>query len=364
MLETNKKQKELEDHLYKIEIFDVFSNKQMSKLIKSVNKLDNNKFKVKSYYRNKVIGDYSYVNAFNGLGGWAIVAEIIPKNENHISKISIVKTQLNNKEIFVEFTLTLDKKELNNFIKKNAKLIDSREIGYFDFSKDDSMLKREVAKCYSNLYQYYLRAILKLAYGKEYILPKVMYFYQKNLNLSEYEKLHFSESYILKEDECLLLRNFVEDDYTLYNITNKSVIDVNIFNYLNNELYYKLFSEIEKYEFKRRVNKYFSGVKKHIKYKDYLWLINKTRNLEDSDDERMKTDNHDSEEEKKLRDFIIGNGIQKEYFSKKYKNSYKYLSSIYSQQKEIFIIKIATRTLIATLIGIGITIYLSLITKS
>lgn len=362
ILETNEESKNLEDHLYKLEIFDIFSNKEFSKLIKSINKLDKNKFKVKSYYRNKVIGDYDYVDAFNGVGGWSRIAEITPKNEKHISKISIGKTQLNNKEVFVEFTLALEKKELANFIRKNAIFLDSRDIGFFDFSKDDSMLKREISKCYFNLYQYYLRTILKLAYGKGYILPKVVYIYEKNLDLKKYEKLHFSESYILKEDECLLLQNFVEDDYTLYNITNKSVIDVNMFNYLNNELYYKLFSEIEKREFRTRINKYFSETQKYIKYKDYLWLINKNRNLESSDEERKKENDHIKDKE--LRDFIVGKGLQKSFFKKKYKNSYKYLSTIYSQQKEIFIIVVTTITLLVTLIGIGVTIYLSLTKKS
>lgn len=363
ILEANEEQEEDEDYLCKIEIFDVFSNKQMGDLIRSLNKLDNNKFKVKSYYRNKVIGDYSYVNAFNGLGGWGVIAEIIPKNEKHISKISIVKTQLNNKEIFVKFKIDLIPKEIDLFIQKNLKLIESWDIPSIN-GLDSSMYEREEQRCCFNLYQYYLKSILKLAYGKEYILPKIVYIYSKKLNLKELEEDDFSETYISKKSDNLIMRILIENDYNLYSISNKSFENIDILGYLNNELYYKFFSEIEKYEFTKRVNKYFSGVKKYIKYKDYLWLINKTKNLEDSDDERMKTDNHYSEEEEKLRDFIIGNGIQKEYFSKKYKNSYKYLSSIYSQQKEIFIIKIATRTLIATLVGIGITIYLSLITKS
>jgi hypothetical protein len=363
MLETNQEQKELEDYLCKIEIFDVFSNKQMSDLIKSINKLDNNKFKVKSYYRNKVIGDYSYVNAFNGLGGWGVIAEIIPKNEKHISKISIVKTQLNNKEIFVKFKVELFPKEVDFFLKKYLKLLESWDIPSMN-GLDSSMYEREEQRCYFNLYQYYLKSILKLAYGKEYILPKIMYIYSKELNLEELEDDAFTETYISKNSNNLIRRILIEDDYSLYSISNKSFENIDVLSYLNNELYYNFFSEVEKYEFTKRVNKYFSGVKKSIQYKDYLWLINKTRNLENSDDERTKTNNHYSKEETKLRDFIIGKGIQKEYFSKKYKNSYKYLSSIYSQQKEIFIIKIAIRTLIATLVGIGITIYLSLITKS
>jgi len=115
------------------------------------------------------------------------------------------------------------------------------------------------------------------------------------------------------------------------------------------------------------MNKYFNESKNSISSKDYKWLVNKIRAINDN---RLLRNHEKSykKELKKWKAFCDGKEIDLAFsnnlYIKKYEIIYneclEHVKIVYVLQKENLIIKIASSTLIATLLGIFIAIVIAI----
>jgi len=127
--------------------------------------------------------------------------------------------------------------------------------------------------------------------------------------------------------------------------------------------YYLLFDNIESYVLNQKMNKYFNESKNNISSKDYKWLINKIRAINDNKLLR-NYEKTDKKELKEWKAFYCGKktelAFSNDSYIKKYETIYneclEHLKIVYALQKENLIINITSFTLLATLIGIFITI--------
>lgn len=339
-----------------IKVYDVFSNKDMNNLLKSIYKLNKNKFQLKNmFWRAKKIGEIEYIDGIKGVYKISNIGVIIPKNDPHIRSIRLSTKQINNQEFVVEFEFELSPKDENIFINRHYKL-GSKE-PFFEYLHEEKKYKELALNRYSlNLYQAYLNKILKLNYGRGYILPKVCYIHKKAFDLDKINRDFITQAYINTEKNMVAYRFLYEDDcYTLYTLFKDIVPTIIDVGSIDSRLYYTLFYYIEKMELKKRVNKYFNAEKK-VTYKNFIWLINKLRCFDEySRHEKNINKNYNDkykfiydDEEKEVDSLSIEH--YKKILEEEYRAIYEYLEKIYSQQKDSKTINIALFTVILTVV--------------
>ncbi|MEG0236778.1 MAG: hypothetical protein RR523_12270 [Cetobacterium sp.] len=343
--------------LAKIKMFDIFSNKEMNNLIKSIYGLNKKKYKLKNLYlRNKKFGNIDYIDSTNGFYSTKNIVKITPKKDLHIRSIEISCKQVNNQEFIVEFEFTLLAKYENIFINNHYKL--GKKFPFIEFYYDDIDFRdKALQDFWISLYQAYLNKILKLNYGKRYILPRVCFISDKNLNLEEVHRDFITLTYIDLQNKSVTYRELDDNSSpTFYSCFKKEVPKVIEINEIDSKLYYTLFYPIEKMEIKRRLNKYFNS-QKNITHKNFIWLINKLRNF---DEYRRYEKNLNLETYNKYKyiyyendEKIVDSFSQEHYKSlleEEYRGIYNYLEKIYSQQKERRTINLAFGAIILTII--------------
>ncbi|WOQ72540.1 hypothetical protein R0126_18500 [Bacillus stratosphericus] len=130
------------------------------------------------------------------------------------------------------------------------------------------------------------------------------------------------------------------------------------------DFYYYLFEDIERIEINERINKYFLKTSKRISSRDYRWLINKMRSLNDNkllgkykETRELVTEwkAYINGQETQL-DFVNGEYTQK--YNIIYSESLDHIRMAYSIQKENLVIYLASGSLIASLIGVTLTLIL------
>lgn len=343
--------------LVEIKMFDVFPNKEMNELIKSIYRLNKKKYKLKNLYlRNKKFGNIDYIDSTNGFYSTTSIAEIIPQKDSHINLIKISCKQVNNQEFIVEFEFILLPKYENIFINKYYKL--GKKYPFIEFYYDDVDFRdKALQDFWFNLYQAYLNKILKLNYGKKYILPRVCFISDKNLNLEEVSRDFITLAYIDSKTNSVTYRILDNDSSpTFYSFFKRIIPNVIEINKIDSKLYYTLFYPIEKMEIKRRLNKYFNS-EKNIAHQNFIWLINKLRNFDEykryEKHLNLKTYNqykyiYNDNDEK-----IVDSFSQEHYKSlleEEYRGIYNYLEKVYSQQKDCKTINLSLIAIILTLI--------------
>lgn len=154
------------------------------------------------------------------------------------------------------------------------------------------------------------------------------------------------------------------------NFSGNSYKPLSFINFISDyrmNLYYFLFDRIESYELNQKINKYFNESKNSISLKDYKWLINKIRSINDN---KLHM-NYEKTYRRELNEWKVFYGGKERkldftdnLYIKKFETIYteclEHIKIVYALQRENLIITIASLTLIATLIGIGITIFLGL----
>ncbi|MCY8360343.1 hypothetical protein MOC61_19110, partial [Bacillus inaquosorum] len=242
-------------------------------------------------------------------------------------------------------------------------------IGEMIKSAHFALIYNSISKVIDAALQAKLLSVFSLNFGNEYTLP-------------QYNAIHVPQEHFKKEyfDNMFLCRTYeINNKYLIVDITSDEGLKMDLYfsglyssiNFLQllaryrMDLYYFLFEKIERFEINRRVNKYFLNSRKRIALKDYRWLINKIRSLNDNKLRENYTDSRELLEDWKSfydgkeEEFIdFENGQYTKKYNTIYSECFDHIKMAYSIQKENLVIYIATLSLIASLIGIVTTVLL------
>ena len=221
-------------------------------------------------------------------------------------------------------------------------------------------------------FQAKLLEVINLNFGKKYKLPSCLIInYPEGLYNKEYFRdVFLRETYEINDGEQYLIVDKTSQEgleMELYFSGNsyKPLSFTQFISRYRMNFYYFLFDEIESYVLNQKMNKYFNETKSSISSKDYKWLINKIRAINDNK-LHMNYEKTYKKELKEWKAFYGGKETELNFsnnsYIKKYETIYheclEHVKIIYALQKENLIINIASLTLIAALIGIFVTIFI------
>ena len=361
-----------------ITFFDTYDNKGMNKLVKGISKLDKDKYNVDLTLRPKRFKDLNYLGLQYDYTSTTLLAKVKLLDDIFIREIMASFAQINNNQVVVVYQIYFNKimnnKVLLDFIKNNKDILYRKDfIGYYDLdriidSKNFSVIYRMFEELAKSAFQAKLSEAIELNFGKKYKLPSCSTInYPEGLyNKKDFRDVFLSETYEINNGE----------EYLIIDITSKEGLEMELYFSGNTykplpftqfisryrmNFYYLLFDKIESYVMNQKMNKYFNELKNSISSKDYKWLVNKIRAINDN-----KLLRKYKKELKEWKAFYGGKetelAFSNDSYIKKYETIYneclEHVKIVYTLQKENLIINIASFTLIATLIGIFITIFI------
>jgi len=361
-----------------ITFFDTYDNKGMNKLVKGISKLDKDKYNVDLTLRPKRFKDLNYLGLQYDYTSTTLLAKVKLLDDIFIGEIMASFAQINNNQVVVVYQIYFNKimnnKVLLDFIKNNKDILYRKDfIGYYDLdriidSKNFSVIYRMFEELAKSAFQAKLSEAIELNFGKKYKLPSCSTInYPEGLyNKKDFRDVFLSETYEINNGE----------EYLIIDITSKEGLEMELYFSGNTykplpftqfisryrmNFYYLLFDKIESYVLNQKMNKYFNELKNSISSKDYKWLVNKIRAINDN-----KLLRKYKKELKEWKAFYGGKETElvfsNDSYIKKYETIYneclEHVKIVYTLQKENLIINIASFTLIATLIGIFITIFI------
>lgn len=380
-IETNESYKEFIEGNQKLRVwgstlYDTFDNKAMNRLIKRFTKLNPQKYKVSLNYRAKTFKNLNYFSLQYTQSSSSVLGKIKFVGDKYIKEISASFAQVNNNQAVVEFEITfkqfMDNEMFLDFIKDNKEqLINKRFIGYYYvhlmgysdiYRKFDELVKLAL--------QAKLMEIAELNYGVNYKLPSMIVI---NYPKDQYDKeflrnVFLHKTYEIRNGEQYLINDLTRDEGLEMELffSGKTLSPLSFTGLLSSyrmDFYYFLFDRIEQIELNQKMNKYFNESKGNISSNDYKWLVNKIRAIKDNK-LHLSYDKTDITEVKDWKAFYDGKEIEIDFTNKKYIQKYEtiytecleHIKILYAVGKENLIINIAVVTLVATLIGILITI--------
>lgn len=365
--------------IWEVKFFDVFNNTQLNNLIKGISNLNKEKYSIDLSLMPKKYKDLNYLIIQYDNSSTRSLCEVTFKDDLFINNVRAGFTQINNNQAVVEFSISF--KEIMthnlwiNFIKENKELLYGKKFfGYYNIdemitSAHFSLIYNSISKVIDAALQAKLLSVFSLNFGNEYTLP-------------QYNAIHVPQEHFKKEyfDNMFLCRTYeINNKYLIVDITSDEGLKMDLYfsgvyssiNFLQllaryrMDFYYFLFEKIERFEINRRVNKYFLNSRKRIALKDYRWLINKIRSLNDNKLRENYTDSGELLEDWKSfydgkeEEFIdFENGQYTKKYNTIYSECFDHIKMAYSIQKENLVIYIATLSLIASLIGIVTTVLL------
>jgi len=384
-VKTDKRYKEFMERndqltFWGITFFDTYDNKGINKLVKGISKLNKCKYDVDLTLRPKKFKDLNYLNLQYDHTSTTSLAKVKLLDDMFIREITASFAQINNNQVVVEYNIDFNKimnnKMLLDFIKNNKNILYRKNfIKYYNLdqiidSKNFSDIYRMFEELAKSAFQAKLLESIKLNLGKKYKLPSCLIInYPEGLFNKEYFRdVFLKDTCEINDGEQYLLIDIVSQEglemelYFSGNTYNPLSFTQLISSYRMN-FYYLLFDQIESYVLNQKMNKYFNETKNSISSKDYKWLVNKIRAINDN---RLLRNNEMSyrKELKEWKAFYRGEETELVFsdnsYIKKYETIYneclEHVKIVYVLQKENLIINIASLTLIAALIGIFVTI--------
>ncbi|KOY17856.1 hypothetical protein [Paenibacillus xylanivorans] len=364
-------------------ILDTYDNKAMNRLIKRISKLNMEKYQVTLNYRPKKIRDLNYFTLQYVGSSQSSLAKIEFLDDRFIREITVSFSQVNNNQAVVEFKISfnkiMDDKMFLDFIKNNKESVYNKKfIDYYNLdnlinTRDFSEIYRMFNELVGLMVQSKLMEIAELNYGLLYKLPSLKVInYPKNVFDQEaFKDVFLSTTYEIRNGEQYLITDMTRSDgleMELYftGRTYSPLTFTSILSIYRMDFYYFLFDRIEESELNQKMNKYFNQAKDNITSKDYKWLVNKIRAINDNK-LHMSSQKNDRSEIREWKAFYGGEEIELYFANNKYIEKYKTIYSecldhikvLYSVGKESLIINIAILTLVATLLGIGVTVLMT-----
>lgn len=382
--ERYKKMMEHNDQLtvWGITFFDTYDNKGINKLVKGISKLNKDKYNVYLTLRPKRFKDLNYLNLQYDHTSTTLLAKVKLLDDMFIREITASFAQINNNQIVVEYKIYFNKimnnKMLLDFIKNNKDILYKNYFtGYYDLdqiidSKNFSVIYRIFEELAKSAFQAKLSEAIKLNFGKKYKLPSCLTInYPEGLyDKKDFQDVFLGETYEINNGEQYLIidktnQEGLEMELYFSGNTHKPLPFTQFISRYRMNFYYLLFNKIESYVLNQKMNKYFNESKNSISSKDYKWLVNKIRAINDN---RLLR-NYEKTYKKELKEWKAFYGgketelaFSNDSYTKKYETIYneclEHVKIVYVLQKQNLIINIASLTLIATLIGIFIAIFI------
>lgn len=386
-VKTDERYKEMMEHsdqlnVWGITFFDTYDNKGMNKLVKGISRLNKDKYNVDLTIRPKKFKDLNYLNLQYDYISSTLLAKVKFLDDIFIREITVSFAQINNNQVVVEYEIYFNKimnnKMLLDFIKNNKDILYRNNfIGYYDLDQiNDPKYFSDIYRMFEDLarsaFQAKLLEAIKLNFGKKYKLPSCLIInYPEGLYNKEYFRdVFLKETYEINDGEQYLIIDKTSQEgleMVLYFSGNsyKPLDFTHLISIYRMNFYYLLFYRIESYVLNQKMNKYFNELKNSISSKDYKWLVNKIRAINDNRLHR----NYEKifkEELKEWKAFYGGKETELAFSNKRYIKIYEtiynecleHVKIVYALQKENLIINIASLTLIAALTGIVITIFI------
>ncbi|MBQ8539254.1 MAG: hypothetical protein IJ433_06345 [Ruminococcus sp.] len=366
-----------------VSIYDLLDNDGMNCLIKKVYKLKSkNKYKVYTPFIKHTFKKVNYINSNITGRQTGRIAEIEFKDNKWIKSINIHYTYVNTSEVVVEYQFVFRKVmttylQIHNFVVEN--IFNVKKKGYFHNYADKSIIKKadysELCKLdyilFADIIQAYVCTYFYTRYGVKYKLPIEYALKIKNYNKKKSREMKNSflcECY-KKEKSYLIVSdlNYGRFEAAHY-ISNKYLPRSFLLKYFTDfsmEMYYKTFCKIELEELEIHMRKYLNSNRSFVSAKDIKWLVNKIRYIRESKEKI----NHIYEDiPKQMLDWkcyvhgklmktdFINFPTNLDYFLKLYQQNLDYLNSIASVQNNKIVIIVSVFTLIATVVGVIISL--------
>lgn len=386
-IKNDKKYREYLEYIRKIKMwsitfFDVYNNKQFNRLLRKIDILNDKLFAVKMNLRVNRNKEINYMILQYDSTFTASLGEITFRDDEFLQGVKLSYTQINNNQIVVEFELwckNFNEERGLSFIENNAKLCKGKP--YIGWYKLDSIIEdgsyNDIYRIYdellTNSLQAKLEEIIVLNYGIQYGLPRCTRLNYPNdiFEKKDLRDIFLSKSYEIDDSEQYLIVDETANEGTeMYLCFTgercKPLNFIGLFSQFRMEFYYYLFGRIEDFELNKRMNKYFNEAKKRIAQKDYKWFVNKMRYINDNAlffgfEKRSKSiiDGWNAfygGKEEKI-DFTENLYVGK--YKEIYSQCIDYFKVLLSLQKDRMVIVVASLTLLATVIGICVTIVTS-----
>lgn len=283
--------------IYCLTYYDSVNNEELNKMIRKLYKAKNKNYDIDIVYKENRIGKMNYIKTEFDSTGHGGLAKIRFLNDELISTIDIMWTQINNDEAVLEYTCYLKKQiysfsDIHNYVENNYNKL--KKIKYSTFCNNISFFVDDDRNKYSLEFEYFkvllqnkISAFIVSHYIKKYLLPiKCTYLIEhKTKKIVEYLKNPFLEkTYILDKKHYIVTSHNEEYQGTTYNefifgntINIYSFMD--ILSRIRMPLYYEMFYQIEKNELSYKITNYLNSKRFKILLVDYRWLLNKRRRI-------------------------------------------------------------------------------------
>lgn len=392
----HKDKKSYRESFVNIAVYDVLDNYGFKKLINGIYKMKNNKkqFSADTNYINRRLNNINYINKDSFIRGWGLIGEIAFNDHKWFSKLTITYTSNNSAEIIVKYDFHFKKIisssfQIHQFVLDELKQA-KKEIYFHSYANIKLIEKGNFKNLYEcdylffcDILQSYICKYFFSYIGKENKLP--VEFCICVSNFKSFKKFILNEPALLScykndtEKELLCISSYYYDDrYLAFHYCKgpylPNSILLSLFSDMSMEFYFQVFSKIEEYELEKHMRKYLNSRKRFVSNKDIKWLINKIRLINEQKNEIGKIVKHFNKHSKWDTNewFLVLDGKRQDEkliqypkylseFENMYNNNLEFLKSISATQNDKVVIVIALATLIATIIGIGVTVALNIL---
>lgn len=372
-----------------VALYDVIDNNGMNKLIKSIYKIKRQKklYRVHTPYIYSKHKKRDYINSNINKIITGIIAEITFKSHKWIHSISINYTYLNPSQCLIQYTFRFQKvistiTQIHSFVVDEIKKC-RKELYFYSYA-DKSMIKTASYKhlleldgiFFDDILQSFICKMFYTDYGKQYSLPieycmKIHKY--NNHKRNKLRRLFLCAAYE-QGTRHIIIPAQLHNRFKVFCYNSGKYFPrpsfLNYFTYFSTEIYYMAFNHIEMIELEIKMRKYLNSRKRFISSKDLKWFINRIRNIKQQKAmiERSFTDTDNPTVSEILKWKLYYRGKEQkgsfinfpehtDIFLNQYEQNLDYLNSIASVQNNLLVIIIAVATLIATIVGIIITLF-------
>lgn len=294
-----------QDHeIYKVNVFDVLSNKGLNKLIRKIYSLPKNEYEMNcsNFKKQPIRKENDYIDIYP-ISGWSrTLAKIVLKKDKYVHQITIQVTKINSHEVFVEyvvqFTDFINSDNYHDFITKNLKKLTYKD--YYvkhDFTNDEQ-LYRISNELFDIIIQHYINTLFYSEIAKKEMLLNLKFTMidgdsdlQKQME-SFYQKSSSFCFYYKKDSNYLIVSSIGFNDNNNYVLsTSVKTPYISLSPYMGTYgmlFYYFVFGDREIMSFKYKYSKFFNGRVKYVKVKYLLDLYEKSNDIDNFVSEKMK----------------------------------------------------------------------------
>lgn len=382
------KKRSIPSSLCYVMFYDVLDNNGMNRLIRSLYKLRKHKkkYSVSTHFFYRKFRKLDYINS--NLTGTitGVIADVKLLSNKWIEYISICYTYLNSSQCLIQYSFHF-KKRINTYLQIHNFVVDeimkTKKEDYFHSYADKSFIKRADYKelwrlddiFFADILQGYICSMFYTVYGKTYKLPVEYNEKIRGYNIKVRNKLRnpFLYSSYEKSRKHVTISTFQYDRFELTQYeTGKNWPKSDLlryFSYFSTEMYYRAFYHIETCELENAMRKYLNSHKAFVSSKDIKWFINRIKYIKEQRSKLEKIFANDNG--KGITDMLgwqqysSGKPTGKDlvnypeftdYFLNLYEQNLDYLNSMAAVQNNVVVILVAVATLVATLVGIIITL--------